>query len=159
VQDSSSSSSDDEDGTEEEHGDGEEVEPPKRNVAIGHGALGSVDVPGGTIRMYWDADVGQYYAVAVCDSHTDCEKRRTFGASKRGKRAQGRPMGFLTAWLKRGMELSINTSFKHKWRCSLTREKRREARVVCGECVGAAALLREERPPWSDEEEEPQGEP
>ena len=158
---SSSSSSSDNDDEESDGGDGEEEDedrPPRRH-GDGPGALGSIAVPGGCIRMYWEQKAQAYYAVAHCDCHADCSKSRTFKRSERGKRAQGRPLGFLAAWLKRGLEARCTSAFKHKWRSTVTRQQRRDARVVCQSCAGARVLLQEERPPRSDSEDEPQDEP
>ena len=112
-------------------------------------------VEGGTIRLFWHAVEQHYYAVACCDVHGDeCHKQRTLKPSERGRRAQGRPMAYLIAWLKAGLKASVINERQHKFGLTISRGKRVKARRTFATHPEAAPFEREERPAWSDEEDE-----
>ena len=128
----------------------------------GDGALASVAVPGGYISMYRDIAKDELYVRAVCEcGHgKNCRKARTLEISKRSKRAQGRPCGFLTAWLAAGMEPLVGDEYRHKWRTRLTRAERVHGRRVFEAAEGSEAILDRERDEDSaDEDGEPLAEP
>ena len=67
-----------------------------------------VHVPGGKLTYYCTAK--SEFCVAEClnKRHGRCSKTRTMrkGGPPRKNRAQGRPIGYLAAWLRRGMDLN-----------------------------------------------------
>ena len=96
------------------------------------------------------------YAKAYCDCHRKCTKSRTLLKPKSGKHgAQGRPYGFLAAWLKKGLtpEVAAATAWHHKWRTKITRPERVQGRADVRAAVGGPELFEYERSPWSSEAE------
>jgi len=140
---------------EDEEGPG-----PARKRGIGEGAFAVVEVPGGRVKVYRDEQAQAFKATACCEAHgEDCQKSRTFKKSERGRLAQGRPMGFLVAWLKRGLEAGVLDADQHKWHTSVTRADRKAGRVVCHACECGEDVLAYERSPRSSESSEPAGQP
>lgn len=88
-----------------------------------------VKIPGtdlhGVLRIYTFETRREIYAECPIKSHGLCVKSRTVNAGVRP--GQGRPLGFLTAWLRDGP--SHPNALSHKASSALlTREQRREAR-------------------------------
>ena len=128
-----------------------------------HAHLALVACPGGTLKLYHDSANDSYSVVATCDcGHGVCQKRRTLEPSKPGgKRAQGRPLALLVAWLRQGVDRrDIVNARHHKFGILVTHEDRKKARQALKEFDGIDAFLEKERDPWSEEEgSEPEGEP
>ena len=123
----------------------------------GDGAYAVAEVPGGRIKVYWDDVSDTFKAVACCEVHGhECTKERTYKKSGRGRKAQGRPVGFLCAWLKRGLEHGILNAAQHKTRAPVSRLDRKAARLVCHGSEGGDGVLAYERSPRADESSEPE---
>ena len=125
------------------------------------GALGVIAVDGGTLRMYYNEAKDNLYIVASCDcGHKNCKRERTLMGRKTmsGKKAQGRPIGYLCAWLRGGRGPGINTKALHQG-IAVSREARIDARDAFKALDGAEEWLDRERPKDADEPEEPYGNP
>ena len=89
-----------------------------------------------------------------------CKVQRTLlerkGAS--GKRAQGRPLGYLCAWLQAGCRCTVTDRQSHR-RANISRADRIVAREALTLLEGSADLLADERPRADGEPEEPMGQP
>lgn len=97
----------------------------------------------------------EYYALCCHEGHGQlCRKARTSRASPDLPRtlAQGRPLGYLAAWLSAGAHSSISSIV------AVSRHDRLAARSRLAACPGAAEVMSYERPPRADEPEEPLGE-
>jgi len=161
----SNTSSDETDGGSEE----EEEERAKRARERGSrdrergAAIEVLDVPGGTIRIYVDEENDSLYAKATCDCHKDCHKQRTLLPAKGDRHtAQGRPIGFLAAWLKKGLEAVViaGTSWRHKFHTRVSRNERCDARHAVAATARGNEILGYERPKWPEEPlSEPEAQP
>ena len=109
-----------------------------------------VDLPGGKITYYPKKDI----MVATCShpGHGSCVLTRSCLAGRR--RAQGRPAGFLAAWLAVGQDL---TSKQQHWDKAHwpSRDLRQRHRELLGEDPTGALLLDQERGLEPGEEGEP----
>ena len=117
-------------------------------------------VAGGRIKLYRKSD-GSLFANAECEcGHgKSCFKGRSLRAAKKGSRAKGRPMGFLIAWLRKGLLPTTLHAHHHKNGVAVTREDRVEGRKDLEAAVGDKAAF-VERDAYSDEEDgEPWQEP
>lgn len=95
-------------------------------------------------------------AYCRCPSHGDCRRSRTVKASTVGSRkAQGRPIGALAAWIEEGHEYA--TGEEHKTLSFPAQDARRRAREACKAARGYAALTAHERPKRDGEGSEPEG--
>lgn len=109
-------------------------------------------VDGGHRLAFYDRNRDFY---ATCGVHgARCRKTKTSNASLRNP-AQGRPCGFLRAWLLRAGDFS--TADEHKWMCHPSFEERQSARQSLLNDPAAAALLSHERQQRSGEGPEPEG--
>ena len=125
-------------------------------------AIEIITVPGGTIRLYVDEGNKTLYAKASCDSHSDCHKQRTMLGPPSGRGPKGRPIGYLVAWLRKGLEASVmaGASHHHKFGVAIDRGERRAGRAVAKEAEGGQDMLSYERMPWPDDSEsEPREQP
>lgn len=119
-------------------------------------ALVSVTMPqeigGGKINFYRGGD---FYAIcSECDHGKRCRKVRTAKYSKT-KRGQGRPLGYLCAWLARGDEHSC--AIEHKLLVGKIPYADREYfRALLHSVPGAQELFEYERKKLDDEFEEPE---
>lgn len=102
----------------------------------------------------------EFYAVCGRGCHGKlCRKVRTSrGSQDTHKSAQGRPLGFLAAWLLGGASEAVDTADAHKWGVACTREERVAARARLAACPGAEGLMSYERARRDGEPEEPIGE-
>ena len=123
-----------------------EDEPVLRVEVPGCGKFGKIfitDLPGRR----------QFYAVCPWDvAHGKCRRSRT--ADKTSKKAQGRPLGYLAAWLMASGEYANNQAhgdFKP------THDERRVARATLAGQRHADTFFKFERSPRTSEDEEPEG--
>jgi len=138
----------------------EEDEEDEREGPASHEVpLATISVPGGKIRMFFsekDDGTMELFAKAICDSHTKCTIRRSLLSGARvSQRARGRPLGYLAAWLLKGMCADCGTQHCHVWETVITRDERVAGRHVCEACEGIGEFM--ERDPWPEELED--GEP
>ena len=115
-----------------------------------------VMVPGGEIHLYRATAHSKKRFIAFCDTHkkNKCTMQRSAEEHAKGTNsAQGRPLGFLMAWLKDGLD----NDYEHHHECSRFQgyDERCEGRVVLGGTPGGAALISEERPQRDGEGVEP----
>ena len=155
VSSDSDGSSSDGDGDDDGVGEGIPRLPGERSPA-----LAVMRVDGGALRLYYESATDSYVARAYCDVHgPSCSKQRTLEASKRGRRAQGRPMGLLVSWLKAGMRPLVENEEDHK-KARIRRRERVASRLEVEAYPDARPFLDKERDPWSDESDgEPKGQP
>ena len=111
------------------------------------------EVPGGRLTYY-----GRGFFTATCDNamHGKCIK--TCSAFAGRKRAQGRPLGFLSAWLSCGSDLPSKAAHwdRSNWPDFATRCEHRD---MLAEVPGGPDLLAQERPMEPGEAAEPDGLP
>jgi len=122
--------------------------------------MATMEVEGGVLRLYLDDANEELYTVAVCKcGHGQCAVQRTMLPAKRknGPRARGRPLGFLTAWLKAGSRPGMD-HVKHM-NVKLDRRERCEARQEFEGKEGAQEFLEMEREQRCNEETEPWNQP
>ena len=101
---------------------------------------------------------GKFYATCLDRRHNvgmKCVLTRTCRPGP--KKAQGRPLGFLAAWLL-SHEASA-TQHDHVFNCRPSRERRRQARRDLSRSPNLPAFLIKERPKRDGEESEPEGDP
>lgn len=105
----------------------------------------------GAIRYLGDSKAA---LCAYCPVHGfRCRKTRTVNAGNR--RGQGRPLGYLAAWLMHARRFPDQTA--HAMRdASFTLAERQEARARLHGTVGTASLFHKERPRAVDEASEPE---
>ena len=110
-------------------------------------------LPEGTIT--WNAKKQDFIAVCKHPDHPNpggCRRTRTSTGGR--KIAQGRPLGYLVAWLRQ--QGSFGSSEEHKVLCTPSFAERCEARVALRAMGGIAEeLLSHERALRPDEGEEP----
>ena len=148
----SGSSSQDED--EDDDNDEDEEPEPREGEERGKN-LGVLNVPGGEIRLLAKKD-GRLVALAVCNTCDGaCKMERGLGVMKRGGRSKGRPMGFLVAWLKRGLDDDVVNRVIHMKGLIITRPECVQGRKDLASAVGPLDRF-VERDARSDEED---GEP
>ena len=105
-------------------------------------------VPGGKLTWY-----RQGYFTAMCDLHHRCVMTRTSSAGRRP--GQGRPLGFLTAWL--AAAATHHSKEEHFLKDHYpTLAERQAARASLRDRDGGADLLEQERPLRAGEEKEPE---
>lgn len=113
----------------------------------------------GSITYY---EAGNYF-VAECDKHggghpSKCKRTRTATASRGGHGPQGRPLGFLCAFLEHCESPDIHDAHSHYEAAKhLSFEQRRAARRMFSTAAGAEHLLCKERPRREGEDSEPEG--
>ena len=148
------------DGERDSDGDDDDEDPDETRER--GAALCVLVVPGGTFFEYDHEEKEELYVVCKCDhGHGNaCRRQRTFLGRKnnRGSLAQGRPLGYLYAGLKKGACPDCNSKGAHK-KIKVTRQERETARTEFALIAGAAALLEDERERRPGEPEEPQGQP
>ena len=122
---------------------------PRSGGELSGEAVLRLKVPGGTLVYYEHTkDVTAY-----CDRHPECRKTRTTRPGN--KRGQGRPLGFLLAWLGKAADYTNQSTHVH--RCRVTLEDRRAGRMLLMLQEGWETLGNKERPQRADEaEEEPE---
>ena len=101
------------------------------------------------------------YVVATCKcGHKKCRKQRTLLPRKTasGSLAQGRPIGYLVAWLQAGSRVGVTCGKDHK-KAKVTLEQRQQAREQFKLLADAQLLLDDEREQRPGEPEEPPREP
>ena len=110
----------------------------------------SIEIPGvGEIHMYPNSN----NMVAFCRRHTsDCRKSKTLKPSSTNP-SQGRPIGYLTAWLLDGR--NHDSSVSHKSLFTPSHQERLEGRRVFQSAPGSDAFARFERPQADGEPIEP----
>ena len=130
------------DGEPSESGDGK-GRGKRREVKDRGVALEVASVPGGTLRLYFNEITEDLYVNATCDCHHDCHKRRTLKKS-RTKHAAGKPLGFLVAWLRKGLAPAVQagTARNHTFGTKITREERRDGRTFFARATRCRAVLR-----------------
>ena len=120
-------------------------------------------VPGGVLKLFVGVgeDDDSLYIRAYCDCHgKKCMKRRTLLARKGGAQtAQGRPVGYLLAWLRRGTAHDVLHAKQHKRRVKVTRGQRKEGRAYAKTQESLRTFLENERDRWPGEGSEPDNEP
>lgn len=98
--------------------------------------------------------------VADCDKHgrqPKCCRTRTANGAANGRGAQGRPLGFLLAYLEHHGGPEVATPEAHyKVAQSLTLAQRAAARAAFAAVPGSAAFLAQERPQREGEGAEPE---
>ena len=94
----------------------------------------------------------QFTAFCTIPEHLDCRKSRTAKASDRNK-SQGRPLGFLVAWLKQGT--SYPNKKEHVHYCSPNYSNRCEGRQHFNTLPGANSFAKYERIQREGEDPEP----
>ena len=114
--------------------------------------------------MYCDDEDETLYVVATCDcGHGKaCTRQRTLLERKEGARpkpAQGRPLGFLCAWRRRGKLACCSARNAPQKFQTLPRQERETAREAFKLVPGAQDLLDYERDRRPGEPEEPPGNP
>ena len=117
-----------------------------------------VALPGGTITWYYVGSRSGDLVAACTQAHhkcaAGCRKHRVRHGN--GRRAeQGRPLGYLAAWLHRGLSEDCLTGALHKVEVPSLAE-RRLARAALRATREGRALLAKERPTREDEESEPE---
>ena len=105
----------------------------------------------GRLRIIDMMDRQQMYAVCPIAEHGVCIKTRTCRPGR--QRGQGRPAGFLAAWLKAGS--SCATHAEHM-KVALSFDDRRAARTELYLADRGADLLAYERPKLDGEDSEPE---
>lgn len=103
----------------------------------------------------------EFYAECPNPAHgSRC--RATRSAHEGRKAAQGRPLGFLAAWVLEGLDPQYQTAQEHQRKCKPSHRRRRDARFALDK-IGQVALLREfqakERPRRDGEGLEPENVP
>ena len=155
--DSTSSSDDDSDDSNDHE------QRRRREAGDRHPPLATVAVRGGLLKLFvGHGESDEMYAVAECDRHGHkCHKQRTMRARKGGARtAHGRPIGYLLAWLRKGLDHCVLDAKQHKRRMRVTRAERRAARTDAKTNPALRVFLDSERDVRSDEEDsEPERQP
>ena len=105
-------------------------------------------VPSGSI--VWYAHSQDMTAFCSTPGHLECRKTRTARAGIRP--GQGRPLGFLMAWLEKGHEHADQQAHVH--RCRVTHQERRDGRLLLMQQDGWQEIANKERPQRGDEREE-----
>ena len=121
-----------------------------------------VEIPGvGSIS--WSRSNGDFVASCCVPNHggiSKCKKTRTSWAPtermKRTRRAQGRPLGHLMAWLQDQHNAAYVTQKQHH-AFAPSFEARARARAALKLRAGSADLFAAERPKEDDEGSEPEG--
>jgi hypothetical protein len=124
--------------------------------------LAAVACDGGRIKVYCDEKTEDIYMLAVCDcDHNPCCKRRTCLPSrhKPPRPAQGRPLGYLAAWLMAGRGCDVVSAAYHGKRVKVTPQQRRDARRRILEVPGGTDLASWERLQRAGEPCEPLNQP
>jgi hypothetical protein len=123
--------------------------PSGRRAAVGH-----VELRYGLVRCYTG------FAVAECSEHHGrCRLTRVLHASSLpSRRAQGRPLGLMAAWLE-AAPLATSAEEHKELAKSLEKVERREARASLRERPGAAALFALERGQRDSSDSEPDAVP
>ena len=104
--------------------------------------------PSGSI--VWYAHSQDMTAFCSAPGHVECRKTRTARPGIRP--GQGRPLGFLMAWLEKGHEHVDQQSHVHH--CRVTHEERRDGRLLLMQQAGWEEIANKERPQRGDEPEE-----
>ncbi|CAE7236522.1 unnamed protein product [Symbiodinium sp. CCMP2456] len=108
-----------------------------------------VDVAGGRLVYYGESQDLKVFCTNA--GHLNCEKKRTVKPG--GRKGQGRPIGFLLAWL--AAADSFEDASKHVHKCKPTLAQRTEAREKFKTVNGWQALADKERKCGEGEPEEP----
>jgi hypothetical protein len=116
-------------------------------------------VPGEVVKLdvanygsiVWYRSSGDFYAYCKRPGHERCRKNKT--SHKGSKPGQGRPLGFLGAWLLSASLYTDRDLHFHDFVCDF--EMRRESRDMLKDCPGYAVLAAQERPAEDDEGSEP----
>lgn len=112
-------------------------------------------VPGGSITYYTKGD----FYVAQCDLHTKdknkCRRTRTASGSASGKGGQGRPIGFLAAFLAHAGCEDGGAEAHYRRAKFLSLDQRRAARREFQRIAGSDVLLSFERARYEGEGSEP----
>ena len=109
------------------------------------------------IRLVQNEELGWYDITAYCSYHRGCKKSRTV---REGRRlAQGRPLGYLWAWLQQAPNFTCPMAQKDHFsdKVSQQLEVRQAARREATTVPGVEAWLRAERPCRDGEPDEPVG--
>lgn len=117
-------------------------------------------LPNGSITYYPNGD----YFVAECQHHIGgtsgklkCKRTRTAQGSARGSGPQGRPLGFLAAYLQHcGGDEIRDPNGHYELAKTLTFEQRREARHWLRSAPGCDQIFAQERPQREGESSEPE---
>lgn len=113
-------------------------------------------VPGGSISYY--TSKGAFQAVCDAPGHGRCVLTRTAKAKKIGLAGEdlgGRPVGFLAAWLARGVHCSTKEEHWAPDNLQQSQEVRATIRDQIRQTDGGVALLQWERPRGPEEPDEP----
>ncbi|CAE7487841.1 unnamed protein product [Symbiodinium sp. KB8] len=109
----------------------------------------------GTIA--WNPRSESFLARCNFENHEGCRRVRTCKPSTRsGQAGQGRPLGFLSAWLRDGAHFTDSHSHIHESRRPNRLRHRSDARAFFKTLPGAAAFLARERPRRPGEDSEPE---
>ena len=133
----------------------DEARPPREpRVRLGPAAAPQntirVEVPGhGALIYYTSSNVIQAHCRR--DGHSDCWRERTCAAGRR--KGQGRPLGFLTAWLLQGAARISGQEHVHRSRA--THAERVAGREHLATLEGSGQLFDKERERVDGEPEEP----
>ena len=113
----------------------------------------TVSVRGGTLKVCFHEATEDLRLIATCDCHDRCRKTRSLLPHASGRHiAQGRPVGYLLAWLAKGVRTGWLTAFQHKGRTKGAYMERVDQRIDFKEShEHATELLEYERPQWPRE--------
>lgn len=97
-------------------------------------------------EIWWMPDLREFHAICRCNSHDPhkgkpCMRVRTVDPGP--KRGQGRPLGFLTAWLQAQHE--YHTRWEHVHLCNPVLSSRKDGRRTLASFEGAEVLFSKER--------------
>ena len=110
-----------------------------------------VDLPHGDGSLVFYHGTNALQAHCKWPSHGDCRKQRTIVPGRRA--GQGRPLGYLTAWLLDAHK--HETQNEHNHRSVVTLEERQNARALLAGLPGSDDLFEKERPRADGEPDEP----
>lgn len=114
-------------------------------------------VPGGEIRLY--SRTRRFSAFCEQASHGGrCRREKVAYAAGSGRGGQGRPLGYLMAWLNKG-ELHETQQAHMSMEVVISWAERKEARAMLHNIPGCERVLVGERPRRDDEEDEPESHP
>ena len=106
---------------------------------------------------------GSLVLVAVCDVHGHkCTKARSLEEHRpdwRASAGQGRPVGFLVAWLSHASDAVCPNAWSHKWDVEVSLEERTEQREKFEAMDGSRCITKYERDRRAGEGPEPEVQP